>query len=403
MESNGTRVLSATMGRRQIILIDDSPEDRLVFERYLRVEFDVKTFKSGESALAELNDTLQPDLILLDVVMPGMSGFDVIGHLRSSPRTKLIPVVFLTSSDEVANEYLGLSLGAIDYVTKPIQPVLLLARIRNHLALADAQRMLAKANLELEERIAEKTGQLQQALIEAESGRKTQQQFLSTMSHELRTPMNGILGISALLQEMNLSDEQASLLRILEDSAKSLMKTLGNILDYVATSKEGHLANLQQLSLRNFVLSLISDFRDIAHRKSLDFRWQIDDAVPDMLTGSWSQIRLVLSNLLDNAFKFCDSGHISLTIEQRAISSSHVVLVISISDTGCGIPPEKLAHIFEAFKQGDGSSTRRHGGIGLGLAIVQQHIELMNGEIEVQSEPGRGTRAIACIPMRIGE
>ena len=403
MESKVTGAGHEAAPRRLVILIDDSPEDRLVFERYLRIEFDVKAFKSGESALAELKDSLRPDLILLDLVMPGMSGFDVIGHLRSAPRTREIPVVFLTSSDEVADEYLGLSLGAIDYVTKPIQPVLLLARIRNHLALADAQRMLTKANAELEERIAERTYQLEQALIEAESGRETQQQFLSTMSHELRTPMNGILGISTLLQEMNLSEEQATLVRILDDSAKSLMMTLGNILDYVATNKEGHVAKPQQLSLRNFVLSLASDFLDVAHRKSLDFRWQIDDAVPDLLTGSWSQIRLVLRNLLDNAFKFSDSGHISLSIEQRALSSPQVMLIISVSDTGCGIAPEKLAHIFEPFKQADGSSTRRHGGIGLGLTIVRQHIELMDGTVEIQSDPGRGTRATASIPMRIGE
>jgi signal transduction histidine kinase len=403
MENHVSGPLPEPARRHLVILIDDSPEDRLVFERYLRNEYDVKTFKSGESALDELNDTLRPDLILLDLVMPGMSGFDVMRQLRSAPQTKMIPVVFVTSSDEVADEFLGLSLGAVDYVTKPIQPVLLLARIRNHLALVDAQRMLANANWELEERIAERTSQLQDALIVAESGRKTQQQFLSTMSHELRTPMNGILGISALLQEMNLTEEQATLVRILDESANSLMKTLGSILDYVATSNGGHVGKAQELSLRNFVLSLASDFRDIARSKSLEFRWHIDDVIPDVLTGSWSQIRLVLSNLLDNAFKFSNSGHVSLTIEPRSLSRTQVVLMISIADTGCGIPPEKLAHIFEPFRQADGSNTRRHGGIGLGLTIARQHIELMNGEVEVQSQPGRGTLAIARIPMRIGE
>jgi putative two-component system response regulator len=114
--------------------------------------------------------------------MPGMSGLDVIGRLTSSPRTKMISVVFVTSSDVVADELRGLSLGVIDYLTKPIQPILLLARIRNHLALVDTQRMLAKANLELEERIAERTSQLQDALIVAEE--RAQDAIAISLHHE---------------------------------------------------------------------------------------------------------------------------------------------------------------------------------------------------------------------------
>ena len=387
--------------RRLIMLIDDAPEDRLIFQSYLRHDYDVASFESGNAALVALEDDPLPDLILLDLFMQGLNGFDVIDRLRHDSRTCKIPVIFVTASDELADEHLGLSLGAIDYVTKPVQPPLLMARIRNHLSLADAQSQLAEANCELESRIAERTRHLERALVDAESGRRTQQEFMANISHEIRTPMNGILGMSSLLMSTSLGEEQQDMVAALHDSAKDLMTTLGRILDFAAVSGGSAMADSEPFEIRSVIQSVEQAFLARAAQKRIDFSCHVDQAVPAILIGRWEQIRLIAHNLVDNALKFSERGLIGLRIMLAGTAGETATVALLVSDTGCGIEPDKLDHIFEPFAQADGSSTRRYGGVGLGLAIVRQHVELMNGSINIRSTPGEGTLVTLHLPLQL--
>ncbi len=225
----------------------------------------------------------------------------------------------------------------------------------------------------------------------AELANRAKSEFLANMSHEIRTPMNGIIGMLHLAQETDLTDEQRDYILTAGSSANSLLLLLNDILDF-SKIEAGRLdLVIQPFDLHPLVEQLLKAQAMIAAEKSLSLSAEIGPEVPHRLMGDALRLRQILTNLFSNAIKFTDQGSIDLSISVTAQHDEEVELLFRVTDTGVGIPHEKLAPIFDAFVQADASTTRRFGGTGLGLTISTRLVKLMGGRIWVESEVGQGS------------
>lgn len=245
-------------------------------------------------------------------------------------------------------------------------------------------------NIQLKLQSEARQRDLDLARLEAEKASRIKSEFLSNMSHELRTPMNAVLGMSDVLIESGLNAEQREYTELIERSGRQLMTLIDDILDY-ARIDQGEM----QLKFRSFTVNQVLDsieshFAQRFQAKHLTLHLAVSGACPGILEGDVGRIRQVLMNLVDNAFKFTPQGEVRVQARCDPDDGGSVFLRFDVFDTGVGIPADARDRLFKAFSQADGSSTRRFGGAGLGLAIAQQLVDLMGGEIGFDSEPGHG-------------
>jgi signal transduction histidine kinase len=368
-----------------VLNVDDNAGVRYATTRVLKqAGYRVQEAGSGEEALAAAAGA---DLVILDVKLPGMSGFEVCRRIKADPALANVPVLNLTSAYGSGEHWAtALDAGADAYLTHPVEPVVLVATVRSLLRTRDAES--ERARLLESERVARR---------EAEEANRLKDEFLATLSHELRTPLNAIVGWTTILRSQPGDPALTGrAVTVIERNARSLKQLIEDILDVsrVVTGKL-RLA-IAPMDLCAVVEAALESVRPSAEAKRIALTVDCPPEVGAM-EGDADRVHQIVWNLLSNAVKFTpEDGHVSVHARR---DDAHVQL--DVTDTGVGIEEEFLPHIFERFRQADSSSTRRHGGLGLGLAIARHLAELHGGTVSAHSRgPGQGATFTVRLPAR---
>ena len=350
-------------GRASILLVDDNTNNLGVLYRYLDDEgFTVLVSQDGERAI-RLAREQKPDLILLDVMLPGMSGFEACEVMKADPATADIPVIFISALTDVQDKVRGFQAGGVDYVTKPFQQEEVLARINAHVTIKRQREELDRLNA-------------------------TKDRLFSVIGHDLRGPFMGLLGALELLRDSagDLDPETThELISNLYDSAETTYYLLENLLEWSRSQQHVVEMNRRPIKVGDLITDTVQLFQAGARQK----RILLSADVPEHLTAfaDRDMIGTVLRNLVNNAIKFTPSGgSVTITAGKR-----DRMVEIEMCDTGIGIAPEDRDALFDLGRSVTRSGTGGEKGSGLGLLLAHDYVVRHGGTIEVESNPGDGT------------
>jgi signal transduction histidine kinase len=385
-----------------ILIVDDTPENLQVLSATLSARgYKVRGVINGKMAIRAARSGAT-DLILLDIQMPDMNGYEVCTQLKAEPQTSEIPVLFISALDEVLDKVIAFQVGGVDYITKPFHVAEVLARIEHQLTIQRLQKQLIDRNVELQQEIIER--KKAEELAAAASLAKSQ--FVANMSHELRTPLNAILGFTQLMsRDTLLSHENIENLRIINRSGQHLLELINDVLDL--SKIEAGIIALDESSFDLYQLldTLEEMFQIKAETKNLRLRFFVRPNVPQYITTDEKKLRVCLINLLGNAIKFTGHGGniwLRARMENDRQQPEEIEVVpdysstepsfigFEVEDTGVGIAAAEIDTLFDAFVQTE-SGKKAAEGTGLGLTITKKYVHIMGGNIGATSILGEGT------------
>ena len=368
--------------KNTVLIVDDESANIMALSHILGTEYTVYAAKSGQKAVEAAEKHL-PDVILLDIIMPEMDGYTVLSTLKNSNKTQNIPVIFITGLGSAEDEEKGLSLGAADYIGKPFSPAIVKLRVQNQIKIINQTRII------IEKETAEKSS-------------RARSEFLSRMSHEMRTPMNAIMGMTALAKNTVNTEKRDDMLNKINTASSQLLDLIDNVLDMSDIED-----NRLRLSYAEFSFAVM--IRDILNKANPDIKKKqqalttdIDPSIPDTLVSDEKRLTQVILSLLSNAIKFTpEQGFIQINAFVRGMEEETLTMQVEIIDTGIGMSGEQQERLFIPFEQVDGGIDRKFGGTGLGLAISRHIVELMDGEIWVESTTGKGSTVSFTIKAQV--
>jgi signal transduction histidine kinase/BarA-like signal transduction histidine kinase len=388
----------------RILVVDDETDLELLMRQKFRHkisagEFEFEFAFNGTDALKKVQEGAQFDMVVTDINMPGMDGLTLLAKLREHDSS--YKAVVVSAYGDMANIRTAMNRGAFDFLTKPInfkdleitiEKTLQEVRVIRH-GLA-AREKLEKAMIENEIALIEKE--------KAEESKKFQQQFLANMSHEIRTPMNAVIGMTNLVLKTSLDEQQSKYLNAIKISSDNLLVIINDILE-ISKIEAG------KLGFENIAFTLDEVFNNVsnvlrfkAEEKGLKLVLEQSENVPKVLLGDSGRLNQVLINLVGNAIKFTEKGGVEVRCRLAGEKDKKAVIEFTVTDTGIGIPQEKIDLVFESFTQASSDTSRKFGGTGLGLTISKQLVEMQGGAIRAVSEIGKGSTFTFTIPYFTG-
>ena len=408
-----------------ILVVDDRDENLVALEAVLSdPSYRIVRARSGREALKEVLDQ-DFALILLDVVMPGVDGYETAVLIRERPRSRQTPIIFLTANDwGVQHVFRGYTVGAVDYLVKPVSADVLRSKVAVFVELFNKQEALRTAQEALESKIAERTRELatanvalsaeieervkieqdrvrllkreQAARMEAEAANRLKDEFLATLSHELRTPLNAIMGWAHVLGQT--SGDRATVQRaaeVIRQNAAAQAQLIEDILDVSRVVGGRLVLDTGPVQMRIVIEDAIESLMPAATAKAINIERTLTSDI--QVFGDRDRLQQIVWNLVSNALKFTPKGG-RIEVELHAEGGD---AALRVTDTGIGIPADFLPFVFDRFRQADSSMSRRHSGLGLGMAIVRHLVELHGGTVSAESEgEGKGATFRLRLPTR---
>ncbi|MEA5535532.1 hybrid sensor histidine kinase/response regulator [Crocosphaera sp. XPORK-15E] len=376
-----------TTDHGNILVVDDTPDNlRLLSVMLSEQGYKVRKALNGQTALKTIHQ-VPPDLILLDINMPSMNGYDVCQKLKKDPVIQDIPVIFISALDDVLDKVKAFEVGGVDYITKPFQSEEVIARIENQLIIQRQKK------------------QLQQEIKERQKTEQTLRVYLHAVSHDLRNPMLGLSMVLKNLLKKNQDKKEEKIeisWQVLEQMSLSCDRQLNLINSLVETQQfemGGISLDFRPLNLFTFSQQLATEWEPMLKEKQAILLTQIPADLP-LISGDSDRLWRVFENLLANALKHNDNG-IKLTLKAEVIETNKSNFIRCIlEDNGVGITPEQAATLFESYQRGE--EAKRTLGLGLGLYLCRQIIEAHGGEIGVITEENNGAKFWLTLPI-LGE
>ena len=340
----------------------------------------------------------QFDAVICDIMMPGEDGIAFLGRVHESwPE---MPVILMTGHAQLQMAVNAIKNGAFDFIHKPFDFEYLRKIVMRAVNYGNQQKIEKNYRAELEETVVRRTAELKESMAELDFARISLQDaatdkstFMSTISHEMRTPMNGVIGSLDLLADEGLTGAAAEYLSMARQSADNMMLLINQLLSFNKLNVHaGGAAHHDLVDLQLFMHSIIVEHLPAFSRKGLTLSLLMGEDLPGKIWTDKDKMFRLFEILLGNALKFTEHGSVPLSVFKTCSDKDGELLVCTVSDNGIGIPEDMLERIFEPFVQGDGSFTRRHEGVGLGLAIARQNVLLLNGELKAENIPEGGSR-----------
>jgi signal transduction histidine kinase len=396
-----------------ILIVDDNPNNLFTLRTLIEAHINAQIIEatSGKAALQTLM-AQRVDLIILDVQMPELDGFETAALIRQRKKMQHIPIVFLTAAYKTEEfRQRGFEVGAADYLTKPIDDFQLISRIKSYLRFIIQER---QHNQELEHKVEQRTAELLQANArlqqeikereqaqaelwqsqQTEALQRAKAEFLANISHELRTPLNAVLGYAQILErDNNLTAQQQESVAIIRRSGMHLLTLIDDILELSRLEAQRLELYRYHFRLPASLKKIVDLFSIRAKQQRLSLTYEPLTRLPEVVHGDEVRLRQVLMNLLGNAFQFTPKGGV-----QFKASYAGGKMRFEIEDTGVGIAPKHLAHLYDSFQK-VGKQTEPKQGVGLGLAISKRLVEMMGGELHVQSTQGKGSTFWFEVPL----